>query len=261
VTSKVTQPRQNLIKPEILQPDSCFHLTPIHTIVDDLEGIPENKTMKLLISTFFTLLLGFAGNSYGQDFEETKLLAEQGDAYAQYMLGGMYKYGDGIPENYAEAFKWFQLAAEQGLAEGQNNLGLMYAKGEGVPEDVAEAVKWYRLAAEQGDVIAQSGLGYRYDIGDGVRENDVEAVKWYRLAAEQGDVISQMNLGTMYYDGDGIPQNTVKAYVWYSVAAAQGNEDAKNNRDIVSEQLTRDQKARGQEIAAKCFESDYQDCD
>ena len=36
--------------------------------------IPENKTMKLLISTFFTLLLiGFVGGSYGQDFEDTKL--------------------------------------------------------------------------------------------------------------------------------------------------------------------------------------------
>jgi hypothetical protein len=36
--------------------------------------------MKLLISIFFTLLLGFAGSSYGQSFEETKLLAEQGNA-------------------------------------------------------------------------------------------------------------------------------------------------------------------------------------
>jgi hypothetical protein len=33
--------------------------------------------MKLLIPTFFTLLLGFAGNSYGQDFEETKLLEKK----------------------------------------------------------------------------------------------------------------------------------------------------------------------------------------
>ena len=36
---------------------------------------------------------------------------------------------------------------------------------------------------------------------------------------------------------------------------------AKNDRDIVSERLTSDQRAREQEIAAKCFESDYQDCE
>ena len=55
--------------------------------------------MKLLISTFLTLLLiGFAGGSYGQDFEETKLLAEQGDAEAQLNLGIRYANGEGVPE-------------------------------------------------------------------------------------------------------------------------------------------------------------------
>ena len=55
--------------------------------------------MKLLITTFFTLLLGFAGSSYGQSFDETKLLAEQGHADAQYNLGFMYDAGSGVPEN------------------------------------------------------------------------------------------------------------------------------------------------------------------
>ncbi|MDE0729157.1 MAG: hypothetical protein OSB82_22290, partial [Alphaproteobacteria bacterium] len=36
---------------------SRFHRTPIHTILDERLGIPENKAIKLLISTFFTLLL------------------------------------------------------------------------------------------------------------------------------------------------------------------------------------------------------------
>ena len=36
--------------------------------MDERLGISENKAMKLLISTFFTLLLiGFAGGSYGQE--------------------------------------------------------------------------------------------------------------------------------------------------------------------------------------------------
>ena len=100
-----------------------------------------------------------------------------------------------------------------------------------------------------------------YADGEGVPENDVEAVRWYRLAAEQGLALAQYNLGVMYADGEGVPENDVEAYVWFSVAAAQGHETARGNRDIVSEQLTPDQRARGQEIAAKCFESDYQDCE
>ena len=65
-----------------------FHCTRIHTIVDGRLRLPKNKAMKLLISIFFILLLnGFAGGSYGQtDFEVTKLLAEQGEAFAQYNL-------------------------------------------------------------------------------------------------------------------------------------------------------------------------------
>ena len=181
--------------------------------------------MKLLITTFFTLLLGFAGNSYGQDFDETRLLAEQGNPIAQY------------------------------------NLGIMYANGIGVPENDAEAVKWYRLAAEQGNASAQYNLGIMYDYGRGVPENDAEAVKWFRLAAEQGNANAQSNLGVMYSNGEGVPQNNIRAYVWFSVAATQGHESARSNRDIMSKILTPTLLGQAQQIAIKCFESDYQDCD
>jgi uncharacterized protein len=73
---------------------------------------------QLLIATI--LLLSSA--AYGQDFEETKLLAEQGDVVAQPNLGVMYDNGNGVPENDVEAAKWYRLAAERGLAKAQFNL-------------------------------------------------------------------------------------------------------------------------------------------
>ena len=85
-------------------------------------------------------------------------------------------------------------------------------------------------------------------------------VAWL-LAAEQGYVNAQYNLGLMYSIGEGVPQNNVRAYVWFSVAAAQGNEDARTNRDIISDRLTPEQLARGQDMATSCFESEYQDCE
>ena len=115
--------------------------------------------------------------------------------------------------------------------------------------------------AEQGYALAQYNLGFMYNNGRGFPENDAEAVRWYRLAAEQGNASAQQNLGVMYVNGDGVPQNNVRAYVWYSVAAAQGNEDARTNRDIISERLTPEQLARGQDMATRCFESDFQDCE
>jgi len=111
--------------------------------------------MKLLTNVFFTLMLGFAGSSYGQDFDETKLLAEQGDAVAQFALGLMYYNGEGVPENDAEAVKWYRLAAEQGHASAQFNLGSMYELGDGVPQNNTRAYEWYSVSANQGIELAE----------------------------------------------------------------------------------------------------------
>jgi TPR repeat protein len=76
--------------------------------------------MKLLTSAFFTLLLiGFAGGSYGKDFDETKLLAEQGYMFAQFSLGNMYANGRGVPENGVVAYVWFSVAVAQGDENAQ----------------------------------------------------------------------------------------------------------------------------------------------
>ena len=61
-----------------------------------------------------------------QDFESTKLLAEQGDPEAQTLLGTMYAYGLGIPEDHGKALKWLHEAAEQGYADGQLSLAYLY---------------------------------------------------------------------------------------------------------------------------------------
>ena len=99
------------------------------------------------------------------DLEEMRVLAEQGDAIAQYNLGFMSASGRGVPEDDVEAVRWYRLAADQGYAIAQYNLGLMYYNGDGVPEDDVEGVRWVRLAAEQGLAPAQYGLGFMYESG------------------------------------------------------------------------------------------------
>ena len=54
---------------------------------------------------------------------------------AQFNLGVMYHYGQGVPQDYEEAEKWYRLASEKGVARAQCNLGVMYDKGLGVPQD------------------------------------------------------------------------------------------------------------------------------
>ena len=180
--------------------------------------------MKQLLTATILFILSATANAQ-LDFEETKLLAEQGDATAQSNLGYMYYGGRGVPQNYIEAVTWYRLAAEQGFAHAQFNLGVMYANGVGVPE------------------------------------NDAEAVTWYRLAAEQGYAYAQNNLGLMYFNGEGAPQDDIRAYMWWSVSTAQGYTEARTNRDIAADRLTPAQNTQGQYMATKCFESDYKDCE
>ena len=121
-----------------------------------------------------------------EKFEATLKAAERGNAGAQYELGGMYYYGQGVPEDYTESAKWYRKAAEQGHAEAQFHLGLMYRLGYGVPEDYAEAAKWCRKAAEQGYARAQWMLGGIYVDGEGVPEDDIEGYAWFSVAATSG---------------------------------------------------------------------------
>ena len=83
--------------------------------------------------------------------------AEQGYARAQFNLGVMYDFGEGVPENDAEAVKWYRLAAEQGHADAQYNLA-NYATGEGVLRSGAAAADWFYKAG-----LAYLKLGQKED--------------------------------------------------------------------------------------------------
>ena len=185
--------------------------------------------------------------------------AKQGDASAQINLGVMYATGLGVPQDDAEAVRWFRLAAEQGHATGQYNLGFRYNAGQGVPQDDAESARWFRLAAEQGDASAQSALGFKYDIGEGVPQDYAEAVRWYRLAAEQGDASAQRGLGFNYATGQGAPQDDVSAHMWLNLAAAaggaRGGAGAREAREMVAQNMTREQIAEAQARAREWIDA------
>ena len=87
---------------------------------------------------------------YKTDIKEWTPLAEGGFAPAQYLLGYIYKNGDGVPQNYKEAVKWYKLAAEQGYADAQSSLGLMYIMGLGVLQDTIMAHMWTNIASANG---------------------------------------------------------------------------------------------------------------
>ena len=105
----------------------------------------------------------------------------QSDASDQLALGLKHE----LSGNDREAVKCYRKAAKQRNAAAQYNLGQMYEYGEGVFKDSRQAAKWYRKAAEQGYRAAQKKLGWLYQNGRGVPQNSAEALKWYQKATER----------------------------------------------------------------------------
>ena len=163
--------------------------------------------------------------------------------------------------DYATAIRGFRVHAEQGNASAQFTLGGMYALGKGVRKDEAEAVRWFQLAAEQGNATAQFTLGVMYATGRGVLKDAAEAVRWHRLAAEQGNARAQLGLGLMYALGKGVRENHGRAYMWSNIAGANGNASARKLRDSLELVMSPAEIRRATKRARKCMASDYQDCE
>jgi TPR repeat protein len=90
------------------------------------------------------------GTDYDKALEKLTPLASQGHAAAQYNLGVMHEWGNGVPQDDVKALKWYRLSAEQSHRDAQNNLGAMYSKGEGVEQAFVEALKWFVISAGNG---------------------------------------------------------------------------------------------------------------
>ena len=176
---------------------------------------------------------------------------------AQEIDKGYEAYNDG---DYATALNEWKPIAEQGYAFAQYNLGIMYEYGNGVAKDYAEAVKWYRLSSEQGYAISQYSLGLMYSNGYGVLKDKAEAVKWWGLSAEQGYVYAQGMLGIMYELGEGVLKDNIIAHMWYNIASNNGHESAGDWRDGRASFMSASDIKKATDMANKCMESDYKKC-
>ncbi|MBK8568747.1 MAG: sel1 repeat family protein [Nitrosomonadales bacterium] len=147
--------------------------------------------MRITGKLLFTLLLTVAVSAYGQSMSDSpadqaaeenlaqlKMVAESGDANAQYDLAWMYDTG------------------------GDNKI---------LAKDTRKAAEWYEKAAVQGHVKAQAGLGMLYSTATVYPKDYVKAVDWLQKASAQG-MPMQLNLGWLCRDGKGIPKDPAKAF-------------------------------------------------
>lgn len=166
----------------------------------------------------------YSKKNYAEALHLFRELADQGNAEAQYYLGEIYFFGNGVEKDSAEAIKWYERSANQGDANAQNQLGYLYRSGRDVEQNLDEAKKWFLKSADQGNSDAMFELGETYRFCE---QNFPEAAKWYRKSAEQGESASQYSLAEMYELGEGVDKSFDEACKWYEKAADNGNYLAK----------------------------------
>lgn len=146
--------------------------------------------------------------------------------------------------------------AAQSLEEAE----LAYERG-----DYTQAARLFTPFAEQGVASAQFYLGLMYEKGRGVRQDHSTALTWFLKAAGQGYAGPQNNLGLIYERGRGVRKDVVRALMWYTIAATMlsGNEGkvAVQRRDHLTTQMTAAQIEQAREIAQRCQQSQFKDCD
>jgi TPR repeat protein len=89
----------------------------------------------------------FENKDYVTAKKEIDTLVSKGDAEAQHLLGFMYLFGLGMPEDKKLAEHWLLKSANQGNARGQFRLGHLYLRdGSNTTEERMKAVQWFLIA-------------------------------------------------------------------------------------------------------------------
>ncbi|CAA6603615.1 exported hypothetical protein [Rhodospirillaceae bacterium LM-1] len=193
--------------------------------------------------------------SYEQAFYMLLPLAEDQDPTAQYLIGGLYLIGRGVPQDPGEARKWLTRAAHNGHAEATMALGDMAAKGFTGKPDPAQALVWYRRAAELGVAAAQNNLGIALASGKGTHRDMKSAVMWLERAARQGNAEAQFNLGhILSAGGPQLKADPEGALMWYAIAVKSGLKEAGDERNALTKKLGKKSKlalASAQRFVAK----------
>lgn len=154
--------------------------------------------------------------------EGLKILAEDGNTNAMYVLSCTYKDGLGCPKNEAEGLRLLQQAAEENHRHAQHALGYCYEKGLGRTANAQQAVSWYRRAHDGGHTPATYSLANCYRNGEGIGMNLNEAHSLLRRAAEAGNPRALYTLGLFYFRGIGCNEDPRRAFEYMVKAAEKG---------------------------------------
>jgi len=226
----------------------------------------------------------FAQKGFGQNIEELKKKAENGDAKAQVELGRALISGKNTRKDEKAGAKWIAKALAQDNWAAKYYYGVCLTYGVGVDKDPKKAVS---LLNETANPKSKEGVEIVWDAYDQLIESDqfkwedmgknerAIAVKWIMLGAENGIPKAQCLAGEMYHEGLGVTKDLGKAAKLIRASAQSGFKEAVNFADSYEydamnpiqrwmadkkkEKLAQEKKKKIQEIQKRRKESEVAD--
>ena len=150
--------------------------------------------------------------------ERLRVQAEDGDPYAQLLLGRLYRDGPLVTPDWVEARYWFEQAARE-LPDAQYALGKLLLTDDVEVHAREQGIRWLTRAAESGHEFAAYRLAKEL-LKDG---NVTEALSWLTMPAEADNPYAKYLLGKLCWEGEDIPQDMGQAVYWLTQAAEQGH--------------------------------------
>ncbi len=174
---------------------------------------------------------------YYYDLEEDEYLelavkwlkksAEQDYTKALFDLAILYEDAYGVEEDYEMAMNLFFKAAEKGYTKALTHIADCYFNGEILNCDGEKAYEYYKKAANLGDAYGQYMLAkyFIYEKFDENKRAEIEA-EYYKKSADQGFAPAQYELSLLYENGRGVEKNHEKYLELLNKAAEQDYEYA-----------------------------------
>lgn len=157
---------------------------------------------------------------------EMDKLAENGDMYAQYLMGKLWRDGPLLIPDSVNARYWFEQAAEQGHLVAQYSLAKLYLSDDVEVRNIRLGLNWLYTAAVNGSSCAMYRLAKECLKGEVIEKDTEHAVEWFTKSAERGNQYAQYMLGKLYLTGKEAPYDEEQAVHWLSQSAEQDNQYA-----------------------------------
>lgn len=173
-------------------------------------------------------LLCYNRNEYAAALDWYKKSGEKGFSGAVANIGNIYFFGKGVKTDYKLAFEYFTKSEKMnGNKWAMYMLGRMYRNGYYVEKDDKKAVEWFQKAADQMEYNAIGSLGIMYEEGRGVPRDYKKAAQLYTKALEGNLIFVAIRLGDLYAKGLGVEKDLNKAIELMTKSQAAGHEYAK----------------------------------